>query len=144
MASAVEEHFSGLVLRLPPGLVLASSTQEEVPSPVPGLPPSVERFRRYAGEAGVALHLFHFEGVHLRDRGPLSYAATWALTVDGRAVTAGRTRLFFGRPQEVLVAHLVHPAPSHGRYLVYATGMDRPVFDRLMEGIRFEGVAGPG
>ncbi|MEB3197893.1 MAG: hypothetical protein VKP62_11890 [Candidatus Sericytochromatia bacterium] len=138
MNPAVEARLPGITLQLPPGFALASDSEESIPSAIPGGEPAVERFRRYANATGGAIHLFHFQGPPLRDRGPMAYAETWQLQVAGQTVSAGRTSHFFGRPQEVLVAHLQHPATKQARYMLYTTGLDRGTFDRMLQGLKFE------
>lgn len=139
--AVAEERFSGLVFRVPAGFSLVAETEDAVPSPIPDAPASIERFRRYEAGPGVALHVFHL-GPRPGDRGPMAWAETWEVPVAGRTVTAGRTRLFFGTEQAVLAAHLGHPAPGFGAYLVYATGLERPAFDAWLRAVRYEDADG--
>jgi hypothetical protein len=141
--TARSEHvIAGLAFAVPVGYTLKSSTEERVPVPIPGAPPTVEHFRRFEDGAGHGLHLFAWDGTPVRDRGPMVVAEKWDATVGGEKATVSLTSTFFGREQRVLVAHFAGPAPKRDRYLIYTTLVDKAAFGALLASARF--VAGAG
>ena len=136
--TARNEHVvAGLAFAVPAGYTLKSSTEEKVAGPIPGAPPTVEHFRRFEDGAGHGLHFFAWEGTPVRDRGPMAVAEKWDATVGGEKATVSLTSTFFGRQQQVLVAHFAGPAPRSNRYMIYTTQVDKPAFTALLASVRF-------
>jgi hypothetical protein len=139
VAAGNEHVIAGLAFAVPAGYTLKSSTEEKVPLPIPGAPPTVEHFRRFEDGAGHGLHFFAWDGTPVRDRGPMVAAERWDATVGGEQATVSLTSTFFGRQQQVLVAHFAGPAPRRNRYMIYTTLVDRPAFTALLASARFVG-----
>jgi hypothetical protein len=111
--TARNEHvIAGLAFAVPAGFTLKTSTEEQVPHPVPGASPTVEHFSRFEDAAGHGLHFFAWDGTPLRDRGPMVVAEKWDATVGGEKASVSLTSTFFGRQQQVLVAHFAGPTCS--------------------------------
>jgi hypothetical protein len=136
MPTTEKGSFAGLALTPPAAFSLKDDTTEKVRSPIPGAPPTVERFRSYQDRAGHAIYLFSWDGLP-RDRGPMAVAEQWKTTVGGEPATVSLTSMFFGRQQQVLVTHVVGPAPARNRYMIYTTLLDRPAFAAMLASARF-------
>ncbi|MBI5478272.1 MAG: hypothetical protein HY906_05410 [Deltaproteobacteria bacterium] len=142
MTAPSDQTFAELSFTLPAGFTRKDSTEEEVASPIPGAPPTVEHFRSYVDAAGRGIYFFHWDGIPVRDRGPMVVAEKWEATVGGEKATVSLTSTFFGREQRVLVAHFAGPAPKGKRYMIYTTFVDKAAFGALLASVRFVGGAG--
>lgn len=118
----------------PAGFKQKDDTKEEIEGLIPGRP-ATEWFRSFTGPGGQGLYLFAWDGTPRRDRGPMKAVETWKIQADGLDISVSRTSHFFGHAQEVHVAHFAGPKPAGKRYMIYAEGMDRPTFDRVISGI---------
>ncbi|MCL2777970.1 MAG: hypothetical protein FWD73_08195 [Polyangiaceae bacterium] len=127
--------FVDLVLNLPSGFTLDDDTRDEELSNFGTR--SVEHFRSYNDAGGQRLLFFAWDGMPLHDRGPMVAAEKWKVRIDSVEANVSRTSLFFGRKQEVLVAHFKGPSPARRQYMIYTTRVDKAAFDALLAGIRF-------
>jgi len=141
MTAQGAQTFAGLTFTLPAGFTLKDSTEEKVASPIPGAPPTVEHFRSFVNAAGQGLYLFYWDGIPVRDRGPMVVAEKWETTVGGEKATISLTSTFFGKAQRVLAAHFAGPPPARNRYLIYTTLIDKAAFETLLGSARFTGGA---
>lgn len=133
---AVPEATSTFVdLRIPlaPGMVQVADDRREDPSPIPGGAPSVEYFRSFGDGGDPFLFVFTWDGFPARDRGPMKAITSWKLAGAEVEFTVTHASMFFGRAQEVLVAHF--PGLDGQRYMIYTTRVDRPAFEALLRGI---------
>jgi hypothetical protein len=133
--------FAGISFQLPPGFDKKDETKDSIPSPIPSAPPTTETFRSYANREKHGIYFFHWDGIPMRDRGPMQAAESWEATVDGVKAKVSLTTHFFGHAKQVLVAHFTGPAPAEHRYMIYTTVLDKAAFAALLASIRFDGRA---
>jgi hypothetical protein len=138
MKAENEQTFDGLAFVLPEGFEKRDDRVDAIGSPIPGAPPTREHFRSYeSASTGKGLFLFHWDGIPYRDRGPMVAAESWPAKIGGQPATVTRTKYFFGRAQEVLVAHFAGPVPDKDRFMIYTTLVDKVVFGALLASARF-------
>jgi hypothetical protein len=118
----VEQRFGSLIFSLPATFRQVDDTSEDIPSPIPGAPPTHEHFRSYASPDGQGLYFFHWESYPTRDRGPMVAEQEWHVLIGSQEGIVSLTTTFFDMEQRVLTAHFA--APNGNRYLIYQKTKD--------------------
>lgn len=137
VAATKEQTFLDLSLTLPARFVLKEENTQQAKSPIPDNAPTTEYFRSYQDDRGQGLYFFCWDGPPLFERGPMDAAEQWTTLIGGEKATVSLTSLFFGKPQRVLVAHFVGPAPKKYRYMIYTNLVDKAAFAAILASGRF-------
>lgn len=127
----------GLALSLPQSysqVQFSTSTKSLSWPAIPGAQVE-ETFASWQGHEGQTLTAYYWVPYPPRDGGPIENVKEWRETILGERVTISETRRFMGIEQKVLVTAL-HPKKPEGTFLIYAKGMSRREFTRILKSVR--------
>lgn len=127
----------GLTLSLPRAYTQVQSSADAKPLIRPAIPGAQveETFSSWRGPKGQALFAYYWVPYPPHDGGPIESVKEWREAILGESVSIRETKRFMGSEQTVLVAAL-HPKNPEGTFMIYAKGMSRGEFTRILKSLR--------
>lgn len=128
-ARTVEEGTSPLPIEFAAEYDVTNIRRESIPSPIPEQKP-VAQLNMVLSRNEKEAYIFFWDGMPLRDLGPLQEQESWKTNFLGGESSVIRTTMFMGQQQEVLVLH--HQFAENGRLMIYSKDMSKDEFHEML------------